>query len=65
MKMNVGTIDRSARIALGLGLIAWALFLGGPLWAWIGIIPLATGAVSFCPLYPLLGISTCAVKKTE
>lgn len=58
MKFNVGGIDRILRILVGLALVAWAALLGGPVWAWIGIIPLATGAVGFCPLYPMLGLST-------
>ncbi len=62
MKFNVGGIDRVLRILAGLGLIAWAA-LGGPVWAWIGIVPLATGAIGFCPVYPLLGLSTCPMKK--
>ena len=62
MKLNVGGIDRILRIVAGLALIAWAL-MGGPAWAWIGIVPLATGAIGFCPAYPLLGISTCPMKK--
>ena len=62
MKLNVGGIDRVLRIAAGLGLVAWAA-VGGPVWAWIGIVPLATGAIGFCPVYPLLGLSTCPMKK--
>ena len=62
MKFNVGGIDRVLRILAGLALVAWAL-MGGPVWAWIGIVPLATGAVGFCPLYPLLGLNTCSMKK--
>jgi len=62
MKANVGGIDRILRIVVGLALVAWAL-MGGPVWAWIGIVPLATGAVGFCALYPLLGINTCPMKK--
>ena len=62
MKLNVGGIDRVLRIAAGLGLVAWAA-VGGPVWAWIGIVPLATGAVGFCPVYPLLGLNTCPMKK--
>ncbi|HUW37716.1 MAG TPA: DUF2892 domain-containing protein [Rhodocyclaceae bacterium] len=62
MKINVGSIDRSLRIVVGLALIAWALF-GGPVWAWIGVVPLATGLFKFCPLYALLGVSTCPIKK--
>jgi hypothetical protein len=62
MKLNVGGIDRVLRIGAGLGLVAWAA-VGGPVWAWIGIVPLATGAIGFCPVYPLLGMNTCPMKK--
>ncbi len=62
MKSNVGGIDRVVRILVGLALVAWAV-MGGPVWAWIGVIPLATGAVGFCALYPLLGINTCSTQK--
>ncbi len=54
MNMNVGGIDRILRVIAGLALIAWAL-MGGPVWAWIGVVPLATGLIGFCPVYPLLG----------
>ncbi|MBS1173032.1 MAG: hypothetical protein H6R12_1862 [Proteobacteria bacterium] len=54
MKMNVGGIDRILRVIAGLALIVWAL-MGGPVWAWIGVVPLATGLIGFCPVYPLLG----------
>jgi hypothetical protein len=59
MKSNVGTVDRVLRILLGLGLIAWAVFLQGPIWAWIGVVPLATGLFRWCPAYSLIGINTC------
>ena len=59
MKANVGGIDKIVRIVIGALLLAWVLFLGGPTWAWIGVIPLATGLFNFCPLYTLLGKSTC------
>lgn len=62
MKANVGGIDRILRIVVGLALVAWAL-MGGPVWAWIGVVPLATGLIGFCGLYPLLGINTCPIKK--
>lgn len=62
MKANVGGIDRILRIVVGLALVVWAL-MGGPVWAWIGVVPLATGAIGFCALYPLLGINTCPAKK--
>ncbi|MBL8491078.1 MAG: DUF2892 domain-containing protein [Rhodocyclaceae bacterium] len=62
MKFNVGGIDRVLRVLAGLALVAWAV-MGGPVWAWIGIVPLGTGLVGFCPLYPLLGMNTCPAKK--
>ncbi len=62
MSANVGSIDRIIRILAGLALVAWAL-TGGPVWAWIGVVPLATGLFKICPAYSLLGINTCGVKK--
>ncbi|MAC99801.1 MULTISPECIES: YgaP family membrane protein [Pseudomonas] len=59
MKANVGTIDRVLRILVGVLLIALTLTGTIGLWGWIGLVPLATGVLRFCPLYPLLGISTC------
>ncbi|MBT0961290.1 YgaP family membrane protein [Denitromonas iodatirespirans] len=63
MKTNVGGIDRVLRIVAGLGLILWAL-VGGPVWAWIGVVPLATGLLGSCPAYSLLGMNTCPMKKS-
>lgn len=56
---NEGTIDRAVRIVLGLGLLSLT-FVGpqSPL-GFIGLVPLATGLVGFCPLYKLVGLSTC------
>ncbi len=62
MKANIGGIDRTIRIVAGLALIAWALFANGPAWAWIGLVPLATGLINFCPAYGLLGMSTCKTR---
>lgn len=55
---NIGTVDRALRVAAGVGLIA-ATLLGfiGP-WGWIGVVPLLTGTIKFCPLYRALGITT-------
>lgn len=64
MKLNVGGIDRMLRIVLGLVLVALAATGTVGLWGWIGLVPLLTGAVGFCPLYPLLGMNTCPVSKT-
>jgi hypothetical protein len=62
MKLNVGGIDRAARVIAGLVLIGLTLsgIIGA--WGWIGIVPLATGLFSFCPLYAVLGLNTCPVK---
>lgn len=69
MKVNVGTIDRAIRAVLGIVLLAWAfLGLGGPtriIVAILGLIPLVTAVGGVCPLYSLLGISTCPVKHNK
>ena len=62
MTANIGNIDRVIRIVAGLALIVWAL-AGGPAWAWIGLVPLATGLFKFCPVYRLFGINSCGLKK--
>jgi hypothetical protein len=62
MKANVGGVDRALRIIVGLALIAWVLFGNGPMWAWLGMLPLATGLFSFCGAYSLLGVNTCKTK---
>ncbi len=59
MKQNEGTVDRVARVVLGLALLSLTLVGPRSLWGLLGLLPLATGLVGFCPLYRLLGISTC------
>lgn len=63
MNANVGGIDKILRIVAGLVLIALAVLGFGTPWTWIGIVPLATGLVGWCPAYTLLGVRTCAVSK--
>ena len=63
MKANVGGIDKTLRIVAGAGLIGATVAGLLPVWGYIGIVPLATGLINFCPVYPLLGLSTCSVKK--
>ena len=63
MTRNEGTLDRAMRIILGLVLIAMVFVGPATPWGWIGVVPLLTGLVGFCPLYRLVGINTCALKK--
>lgn len=63
MKGNAGGLDRALRVVAGLALLAWVALFNGPVWAWVGIVPLLTGAIGVCPAYQLLGINTCPVKK--
>lgn len=58
---NVGGIDKILRIVIGALLIIGAL-MGYGVWMWIGVVPLVTGLMGSCPLYSILGVSTCARK---
>jgi hypothetical protein len=63
MNVNVGSVDRAVRIAVGLGLIALAAMGVIGVWGYIGVVPLLTGIVRVCPAYSLLGIDTCGQSK--
>lgn len=63
MQLNVGGIDRILRIIVGLVLIGLAAAGTVGWWGWVGVIPLVTGLFRFCPLYVLLGMNTCPVKR--
>ena len=63
MKANVGGIDRILRIVAGLVLIGLAATGTVGVWGWIGVVPLATGAIGWCPPYAIFGFNTCAMKK--
>jgi len=58
MNSNVGGIDKILRIVVGLAVIAWGYAVQN-WWGAVGLVPLLTATVNFCPLYPLLGINTC------
>ncbi len=60
MSTNVGTVDRILRIIVGAALIYWA-YTNSPdqWWAWIGVVPILTALVGYCPAYSILGIKTC------
>jgi len=57
MNKNMGTVDRSLRAVVGAGLVIWAVVAGNP-WGYLGVIPLATALVGWCPLYAPLKLST-------
>ena len=62
---NVGTVDRVLRVVAGLALLS-LVFVGPQTpWGWIGLVPLATAAIGFCPAYRLLGIRTCPLKSNQ
>jgi hypothetical protein len=63
MPTNEGALDRIIRVIAGLAIIS--LVFVGPQnpWGWLGLVPLITGLVGFCPAYALFGVSTCSVPK--
>ena len=64
MTRNVGDLDRWIRVALGIALLAIVFLVEGPA-RWIGlvgIVPLVTAAVGYCPIYALFGLTTCRIK---
>ncbi len=70
--INVGTVDRVIRFVIGIALLVWGFltFQGGNSGLGIGLmvfslIPLVTATIKFCPLYTLLGISTCPSKASS
>ncbi|MBD3788383.1 MAG: DUF2892 domain-containing protein [Sphingomonadales bacterium] len=65
-KTNVGGIDKILRIVVGLALLAGFFLNADAAYRWaylIGIVPLATGLLGTCPLYSILGLNTCPMKK--
>jgi O-antigen ligase len=59
MPTNTGTLDRALRVIAGLALTVLAATGTLGLWAWVGVVPLATGLLGWCPAYTLFGIKTC------
>lgn len=63
MTNNVGGTDKIVRIVAGLGLVGATVAGILPAWGYIGVVPLVTGLIGWCPLYPLFGINTCPARK--
>ena len=59
MQANVGGMDKIARIVVGLALLAMTVVGPKTMWGLIGVVPLATGLLNFCPAYTLLGVNSC------
>jgi hypothetical protein len=62
MSKNEGTLDRVLRVVLGLILLSLVFIGPQTMWGLIGIVPLATGLIGVCPIYSILGVSTCQLK---
>jgi hypothetical protein len=67
MNANVGGIDRALRIVVGLAVLSLVFVLDGTArwWGLVGLVPLLTGLVRFCPLYGLFGINTCPMRSAH
>ena len=63
MRPNEGTLDRVLRVVVGLGVLSLAFVGPQTPWAYLGLVPLLTGLVGFCPLYAVLGLRTCPLKQ--
>jgi uncharacterized membrane protein YfcA len=62
MTKNVGDIDRAMRITVGLALIAAAATGTVGVWGFVGVVPVLTGLMGWCPPYALLGFNSCTVR---
>ena len=63
MTVNEGNVDRAVRVVAGLIILSLAFIGPKSAWGYVGLLPIITGLVGFCPAYSLFGISTCAAAK--
>lgn len=63
LRANEGGMDRLVRVVVGLVLIALVFVGPQTAWGWLGIVPLTTGLVGFCPVYRLFGLNTCPARR--
>ena len=61
--MDYGGIDRVVRILVGLALLLSAVTHAAGAWAWVGVVPLMTGIIGWCPAYLPFGIKTCRMRR--
>ena len=62
MKRNEGTIDRILRVVVGGAILSLAFVGPQTLWGYLGLVPLVTGLIGYCPVYAIFGLRTCPVK---
>jgi len=62
---NEGTLDRILRVIVGLAVLSLCVIGPQTLWWLVGLVTLLTGLLGFCPLYKILGLSTCPLKKSS
>lgn len=60
---NEGKVDRGLRVVVGLAVLSLAFVGPETAWGWVGLVPLITGLVGVCPLYSILGINTCGIRR--
>ena len=65
MKKNIGSLDKIIRIIIGIALISLVFIGPKTYWGLVGLIPLVTALIGFCPLYPIIGLSTCKTEAPE
>lgn len=63
MKANEGKVDRVVRVIVGIVLLSLVFIGPQTMWGWVGLVPLLTGLIGFCPLYRIFGLSTCPISK--
>jgi hypothetical protein len=62
MTRNEGALDRGLRVIVGLALLSLVFIGPKTMWGLVGLVPLLTGLVGYCPLYQMLGFNTCPAK---
>lgn len=65
MTKNIHTIERAVRVIVGLVIVSLVFIGPQSAWGWLGLIPIATGLIGWCPPYAMLGISTCKTPQQE
>ena len=63
MSRNEGTVDRVLRVIVGLVLVSLVFIGPKTAWGWVGLVPILTGLVGYCPAYKLIGLNTCPISK--